>query len=47
MPIWEEVQKAGVSVTRSIENSGYGMRDFNVADPDGNNLSFGQPIDEK
>ena len=45
--VWSEVQKAGVRVTRPIENSGYGMRDFNVADPDGNNLSFGQPIDKK
>jgi len=43
--VWQEVQKAGVRVLRPIENSSYGMRDFNVADPDGNSLGFGQPID--
>jgi uncharacterized glyoxalase superfamily protein PhnB len=45
--IWAEVQKAGVRVTRPIEDSGYGMRDFNIADPDGNTLSFGQAIEKK
>src|SRR5256714_13881308 len=39
--VWAEVQRAGVRVTRPIENSGYGMRDFTIADPDGNNLGFG------
>jgi predicted enzyme related to lactoylglutathione lyase len=42
--VWAEVQKAGVRVLRPIEDSAYGMRDFNVADPDGNSLGFGQPI---
>jgi uncharacterized glyoxalase superfamily protein PhnB len=45
--IWAEVQKAGVRVTRAIEDSSYGMRDFTVADPDGNNLGFGQTIEAK
>jgi uncharacterized glyoxalase superfamily protein PhnB len=45
--IHAEVQKAGVKVTRAIEDSGYGMRDFNIADLDGNNLSFGQLIEAK
>jgi predicted enzyme related to lactoylglutathione lyase len=45
--VWAEVQKAGAQVTRPIENSGYGMRDFNIADPDGNTLGFGQIIDDK
>jgi uncharacterized glyoxalase superfamily protein PhnB len=45
--VWAEVQKAGMRVTRAIEDSGYGMRDLNIADPDGNNLGFGQTIDEK
>ena len=44
--LYVEVQKAGVHATRPIENSGYGMRDFNIADPDGNNLGFGHPIDK-
>jgi uncharacterized glyoxalase superfamily protein PhnB len=43
--IWAEVLKAGVHVTRPIEDSSYGMRDFNIADPDGNTLGFGQPIE--
>lgn len=42
--VWAEVQKAGVRVLRPIEDSNYGMRDFNIADPDGNNLGFGQSI---
>jgi predicted enzyme related to lactoylglutathione lyase len=44
--VWQEVQKAGVRVLRSIENSSYGMRDFNIADPDGNTIGFGQPIEK-
>jgi predicted enzyme related to lactoylglutathione lyase len=43
--VWAEVQRAGVRVIRPIENSDYGMRDFSIADPDGNNLGIGQPID--
>lgn len=43
--LYAELQKAGVRMTRAIENSSYGMRDFNVADPDGNTIGFGQPID--
>ena len=39
-----EVQRAGIVVLRPIEDSSYGMRDFNIADPDGNTLGFGQPI---
>ena len=45
--IWAEVQKAGARVLRPIEDSNYGMRDFNIADPDGNTLGFGQPIENK
>jgi predicted enzyme related to lactoylglutathione lyase len=45
--IWAEAQKAGARVLRPIENSSYGMRDFNIADPDGNSLGFGQLIEKK
>jgi predicted enzyme related to lactoylglutathione lyase len=45
--LWAEVQKAGVRVMRPIENSSYGGRDFTIADPDGNTLGFGQPIDNE
>jgi uncharacterized glyoxalase superfamily protein PhnB len=41
--LFAEFQAAGAHVTRAIENSSYGMRDFNIADPDGNTLGFGQP----
>ena len=41
------MQSAGVRVTRAIEDSGYGMRDFTIADADGNNLGFGQSIGGK
>jgi uncharacterized glyoxalase superfamily protein PhnB len=41
--LYAELQRAGVVVTRAIEDSSYGMRDFNIADADGNNLGFGQP----
>jgi uncharacterized glyoxalase superfamily protein PhnB len=40
--LFAEFQAAGARVTRAIENSSYGMRDFNIADPDGNTLGFGQ-----
>jgi uncharacterized glyoxalase superfamily protein PhnB len=45
--IWAEVQQAEIRVTRPIENSGYGMRDFTIVDADGNNLGFGQSIERK
>ncbi len=45
--LYAEIQRANVPVTRSIEDSSYGMRDFNIADIDGNTLGFGQPIARK
>lgn len=45
--LYTELQKASVRVTRAIEDSTYGMRDFNIADADGNTLGFGEPIDRK
>ena len=45
--LYAELQKASVPVTRAIEDSRYGMRDFNIADADGNTLGFGQPIAEE
>lgn len=38
----EEWKSAGVPFVRALEESRYGMRDFVVADPDGNHLGFGQ-----
>ncbi len=45
--LYVELQKANVPVKRAIEDSSYGMRDFNIADVDGNTLGFGQPIAKK
>ena len=37
---------AGAPITRPLENTVYGMREFEVTDPDGNVLCFGQDVDE-
>jgi uncharacterized glyoxalase superfamily protein PhnB len=42
--LFEEFRRAGVEIQRAIEDSSYGMRDFNIKDLDGNVLGFGQPI---
>ncbi len=39
-----KAQSAGFAVKRAIEDSPYGMRDFVVADVDGNTLLIGEPI---
>jgi uncharacterized glyoxalase superfamily protein PhnB len=40
--LYAEFQRAGVTITRAIEDSSYGRRDFNIADADGNTIGFGQ-----
>lgn len=40
---FETVKAAGAEVVFDIGDRPYGMRDFMVADPDGNRLSFGTP----
>lgn len=42
--LYGDFLKAGATVKRPIEDSNYGMRDFNIADADGNTLGFGQSI---
>ena len=37
---------SGVNVTEPIGDRAYGMRDFNVTDPDGHCIVFGQGISE-
>jgi catechol 2,3-dioxygenase-like lactoylglutathione lyase family enzyme len=37
----EELIARGAKVLKPPQNYAYGMRDFNVADPDGNQLTFG------
>lgn len=40
----DRVSRAGGRITVPLEDRSYGMRDFRVVDPDGNELSFGEPI---
>jgi uncharacterized glyoxalase superfamily protein PhnB len=37
---------SGVNVTEPIADRAYGMRDFNITDPDGHCIVFGQGISE-
>ena len=39
----ERICRRGVEVAVPIGDRDYGMRDFTIADPSGNRLSFGQP----
>jgi len=41
--IHSRVASAGGNITVAIGNRPYGMRDFRVVDPSGNELSFGEP----
>ncbi|MDR6991813.1 VOC family protein [Luteimonas sp. 3794] len=42
---WHDALKsAGVHMRVPIGDRPYGMRDFRIADPSGNEISFGQPI---
>ncbi|MGO3127360.1 MAG: bleomycin resistance protein [Luteimonas sp.] len=41
---YEALKSAGVDVRVPIGDRPYGMRDFRIADPSGNEISFGQPI---
>lgn len=40
---YEGIVAHGVTVTVPIGDRPYGMRDFTIADPSGNKLSFGEP----
>lgn len=39
-----QIERAGVRIVVSIGDRSYGMRDFRVADADGNELNIGQAI---
>lgn len=39
-----EVTAAGVEVVRGIEDAPYGLRDFDVRDPDGHIIAFGSDL---
>ena len=42
---YESVRAAGGQIGIAIADRPYGMRDFRVLDPFGNEISFGQPIE--
>jgi len=43
-PYYTALLDAGVTVVVPIGDRSYGMRDFRIADPSGNELSFGEAI---
>lgn len=44
---YQQIIAKGALVTVTIDNRGYGMRDFGIRDPDGNNLAFGRESDKE
>jgi catechol 2,3-dioxygenase-like lactoylglutathione lyase family enzyme len=42
----DRIDGAGVRIIQPPANQDYGMRDFIVHDPDGNQISFGQDVSE-
>jgi catechol 2,3-dioxygenase-like lactoylglutathione lyase family enzyme len=42
-----ELVKRGAQVTKAPQNYDYGMREFNVSDPDGNELFFGMSTEKE
>ena len=44
--LYEACVAAGAKISRKIEDSPYGLRDFNLSDPDGNVILFGEPSRE-
>ncbi|MFZ1771257.1 MAG: VOC family protein [Caldilinea sp.] len=38
------IRKAGAPIDVPLDDREYGMRDFHLIDPSGNQISFGQPI---
>lgn len=42
--LFKEYKESGVTIDRSITETVYGMNEFEVTDPDGNRLCFGEDI---
>lgn len=42
--LYEEYRAKGVDITRELETTEYGCRDFDVRDPDGHIIGFGQVL---
>jgi hypothetical protein len=44
-PLCAEIAGRGVTIAREISDAPYRMRDFDLLDPEGNRLCFGEPIE--
>jgi uncharacterized glyoxalase superfamily protein PhnB len=44
---YEKVKEANVQITTELETFPYGMRDFQIQDPDGNRVCFGTDVEEE
>ncbi len=44
--VQDELAAAGVEITRPLEVTVYGMREFEIQDPDGNVLCFGEDAEK-
>ncbi len=44
---YQELKADGVEITSPLNTYPYGMKDFQIKDPDGNLICFGCPIDEE
>ena len=42
---YREIEGRGTEITSKLNAWPYGMRDFQIADPDGNRVCFGCPVD--
>ena len=45
--LYDDLVKKGVKINSPIGDQAYGLRDFNISDPDGNMLGFGASLEEK
>ena len=42
--LYARCQQMGVRIVKGLRDEQYGLRDFVIADPDGNRIDIGQPI---
>lgn len=42
--LFDHLSESGVRIIKGLRDQQYGLRDFVIADPDGNRIDIGQPI---
>ena len=42
--LFDHLSKSGVRIIKGLRDQQYGLRDFVIADPDGNRIDIGQPL---